>query len=93
MEDARRSRRGILAATGLAAVVALVAAVSAGADSGSAGASAGPGWSTQPVQQNDSAPDDPRGRGFDCPARDGGGDDRSRGGQSQDAAPSPTAEV
>ena len=92
MQQARRSRRAILAATTLAGVVALGAGVTAGADSGS-GRSAESFWRTQPVQQEQTpAPDDgPRGSGHDCPERDGGGgSDDSGGGAGPGAAPAPT---
>ena len=95
MQQARRSRLAILAATALASVVALGAAVTAGADSGS-GQSAESVWRTQPVQQEETpAPDDgPRGFGHDCPERDGGGgSDDSGGGAAPDASASPTAAV
>ena len=93
MVQPRRQRRMGLGVAALASVVALGAAVTAGADSGASGAATEPGFSTQPVQQGEAAPDDPRGRGRDCPERGGDAGGGGGGGQSQDGTPSATPEV
>lgn len=96
MEDPTpRSKARTLVLAGVATVVALVAAFGASAGIGSATAADMPSTitPTQQVQQADPTPEAPDGRGYggwDCPERDGSGQDESAAPDSSTApAPAP----